>query len=224
MGNRISAISAIALSRSTPNTSAVTLGNSGSVGVFGSTQATASGSVLVNDYNLAVSPSAATVPAGVPATYTATVTPTGNIPDSVSLSCSSGLPTGATCVLTTNPFPTLSTGAQSTTLVINTTARVTTVTHLWPRSGSNSLFYASWLPFAGLAVLGLWIGEKSQRGKRIVMGTLLGCLIALILFHAGCASTSVTTTTGTPAGTYPVTVTATSGSATRTTTVTLVVQ
>jgi hypothetical protein len=53
----------------------------------------------------------------------------------------------------------------------------------------------------------------------------MGGFFALVIFQAGCgSSTTTTTTTGTPAGTYPVTVNAVSGSATRTTVVTLVVQ
>jgi hypothetical protein len=58
-----------------------------------------------------------------------------------------------------------------------------------------------------------------------LMGVLLAGLFALLLFLPGCHSAApVTTTTGTPAGTYPVTINAVSGSATRTTVVTLVVQ
>jgi hypothetical protein len=174
----------------------------------------------VNDYNISVSPATATVPAGVPASYTATITPTGNIPDTVSISCSSGLPTGATCTETINPIPNLSSGAASTVLVINTTARVTTITDL-RRSGAP--FYVLWLPVSGLALLG--VGMGAGRKRRLLMGLLLTGFFLLILFQPACSSTQqITTTTGTPAGTYLVTVTATSGSATRNATVTLIVQ
>jgi hypothetical protein len=206
----------------TPSTTSLTLGNTASVTVQGCNTCTQSltTSAVVNDFNISVSPSSATVPAGVPASYTAVVTPTGQgFPESVSLSCSSGLPTGATCTETTNPFPNLDT-PMSTVLVVNTTARVSTTTDLWqPRRP----FYATWLPISGLALFGVGIG--ASRKRRLLMGLLLAGFFSLILFQPACSSTqTVTTTTGTPAGTYIVTVTATSGSATRNTTVTLVVQ
>ena len=206
----------------TPSTTSLTLGNTASVTAQGCSTCTQSltTSVVVNDFNIGVSPSSATVPAGVPATYTAVVTPTGQgFPESVSLSCSSGLPTGATCSETTNPFPNLDT-AMSTVLVINTTARVSTTTDLWP---PRRPFYAAWLPVSGLALVGVGIG--ASRKRRLLMGLLLAGFFSLMLFQPACSSKqTITTTTGTPAGTYIVTVTATSGSATRNATVTLVVQ
>lgn len=202
----------------TPATSPVPLANSGSAGVSGSALANTNATVTVNDYTLTVAPANATVAAGVPANFTATLTPTGSIPDSISLSCS-GLPTGATCVETTNPIPNLNQGPASTALVINTTMRVTTTTQLWRRG----TLYAALLPLSGLTLLAVGIGGVSRK-RRALMGLLLGGFFALILFQGGCGGKSTTTTTGTPAGTYVVTVSAASNQATRSTTVTLVVQ
>jgi uncharacterized repeat protein (TIGR01451 family) len=206
---------------STPQTSPVSLSNSGSVSVAGSTFTKGNGAtVTVNDFNLAMAPSTATVAAGVPAQYTATVVPTGVFPSTVSVACSSGLPTAATCTETTTSFQNLN-GPVSTDLIINTVARVTTTTHLFPGGG---LFYAMGLPVFGLVGLGMSMGRVS-RTRRALMGLLLSAFFALIVFQAGCGSSATTTSTvGTPAGTYVVTVTATSGDATRTQTVTLVVQ
>jgi hypothetical protein len=210
-----------------------TVGNSGAAGIGGSTFATASASVLVNDFSLKAAPASATIPAGVPATFTATVTPSSKnannngFPASVSISCGSGLPTGATCVLgSNNPIPNLNTGPQSSQVIINTTARVTTTTDLRHGGGMGVPLYAAWLPVSGLALLGLRLGGKLSRPRRILMGLLLGGFFALILFLPACGSSShSTTTSGTPAGTYPVTINATSGtSATRSTVVTLVVR
>jgi len=107
-----------------------------------------------------------------------------------------------------------------TTLVINTTARVTTTTEL---RRLRTLFYALWLPISGIALMGIGLG--ASRKRRLILGLLVAGFCSLMIFQAGCSSkASVTTTTGTPAGTYLVTVTATSGSATRNATVTLVVQ
>jgi len=206
----------------------VSLGNSGQPSVGTVTFPSEGASVTVNDFKITAAPATATVPAGVPAIFTATVTPSSNsgFPDSVSISCGSGLPTGATCVPgNNNPIPNLNTGAQSSQLVINTTARVTTTTDLRHGGGSGVPFYATLLPVSGLALLGVGLGGKRSRQRRLLMGVFLGGFFALILFLQGCGSTSTTTTTtGTPAGTYSVTVNAASGNATRSTVVTLVVQ
>lgn len=206
----------------------VSLGNSGQAFVGQSMLASASASVTVNDFNITAAPATATVPAGVPAVFTATVTPssTSGFPDSVAIACGSGLPTGATCLPgNNNPIPNLNTGAQSSQFVINTTARVTTTTDLRHGGGPGLPLYATWLPVSGLALLGVGLGGKLSRRRRGLMGLLLGGVFALVLFLPGCGSTSTTTTTtGTPAGTYSVTVNATSGNATRSTLVTLVVQ
>jgi uncharacterized repeat protein (TIGR01451 family) len=206
----------------------VNLGNSGSAGVGGLTLATSSTSVTVNDFSITAAPAATTVPAGVPAIFTATVTPSANsgFPESVSISCGSGLPTGATCLPgNNNPIPNLNTGAQSSQLIINTTARITTTTELRHRSGPTVPFYASLLPVSGLALLGVGLGGKRSRQRRWLMGLLLGGLFAFVLYLPGCgSSSSTTTTTGTPAGTYAVTINAASGTATRSTVVALVVQ
>jgi len=206
----------------------VSLGNSASAYVGQSLLATASASVTVNDFTLAVAPATATVPAGVPAVFTATVTPssTSGFPDSVSISCGSGLPTGATCVPgNNNPIPNLNTGAQSSQLIINTTARVTTTTDLRHGSSPGIPLYATLLPVGGLALLGAGLGAKLSRRRRWLIGLLTSVMLALILLLPACHTTApVTTTTGTPAGTYTVTVNAVSGNATRTTLVTLVVQ
>jgi hypothetical protein len=124
-----------------------------------------------------------------------------------------------------NPIPNLNTGAQSSQLIINTTARVTTTTQLLHRGGPGMPLYATLLPVSGLALLGVGLGRITSRRRRLLMGLLLGGLFTLIMFLPACgSSTTTTTTTGTPAGTYAVTVNAVSGNATRTTVVTLVVQ
>ncbi len=204
----------------TPQTSAVSLSNSGTVNVSGSTfSAGAGATVTVNDFDIGLAPSTATVAAGVPAQYTATITPTGTYPGTIAISCTSGLPNGATCTETTPSFTNLN-GAVSTDVIINTTARVTTTTSLFPAR----LFYAMGLPLLGLGVLGVGTGRLS-RSRRVLITLLLGGFFALIALQAGCSSSkSTTTTTGTPAGTYVITVSGVSGTATRTKTVTLVVQ
>jgi len=204
-----------------PNTTPVTLINSGTVSVIGSNfTRSASAPVIVNDFNVRVDPATATVTAGQPATYTVTVTPTGSgFGNSVSLAASSGLPTGATATFPQgSSLPNLSGGAQSRQLVINTTARITTPASLFRH---NSPVYAAWLPLSGLAMIGAGMGRKKNR--RAVAGLFLAAIFSLLIFQAACGSSSSTsTTTGTPAGTYSITVTATAGAA-RTQQITLTV-
>ncbi len=223
-------------------TTAVALGNSAQVTVNGSsTPISASTSVQVTDFSVSAAPSTATVTAGAPATYTATVTPIPTFNANVSLSCSSGLPSGATCQFSTNPvMPT--TSPVQTALVINTTARPVPTTTLQresipPKSTPwKGPLYGTWLPVSGLALLSLGIsrrssisksGQRGSRKERLLGGILFGAVLALALWLPGCGTTAKTTSPpsgGTPAGTYTVTVSATSGTASRTTTVTLVVQ
>jgi hypothetical protein len=197
-------------------TTAGTLENSAQLGVGSATTDTASVSASVTDFSIDVSPKTASVEAGVPASFTVTATPsvTGpdSFPNSVSISCSSGLPTGATCTFPNNAsISNLNNGAQTRQLVINTTARVTTPANLFRRDGP---VYATWLPITGLAIFGAGIARRSSCRRRLLFGALAIAFIGLVSFQAGCSSSkSTSTTTGTPAGDYSITVSATSGSA-----------
>ena len=170
----------------------------------------------VNDFCLTATPAAATVTAGAPATYVIKVTPTGSIPESVSLSCTAPLPSGAACVFTNNPIPNLANGAQSRTLEITTQPRVTTPGSLY-RKGP---VYAFWLPMSGAALLGAGLSRK----RRVLLGVFFVAILGAVALQAGCSSSgsNTSTTTGTPAGTYTITVNATSV-AVRSTTVQLTV-
>lgn len=208
-------------------TVAGSIGNSGTVTVLGSTfTATASTSATVADFAITVAPPSVEVPAGTPATYQVTVTPTAAFPNSVSLSCTSGLPAATACAFTNNPIPNLNSGPQSRALNINTTARPNPTASLGPGGSSGAPLYAAWLPVCGIALLGLRVGGKASRKRLMLTGVLLGGFFALILFQGGCGGSTTTTTPtgGTPAGTYDITVTGTSGTAVHTTTLELVVK
>ena len=201
------------------------LSDGGRVSIFGTSAVVTPAPpavAVVNNFGVGISPTTATVAAGIPASYTVTVTPTGNIPNTVTLSAS-GAPTGGTATFPNGTsFTNLSSGPQSRQLVVNTTARVTTPASLFPVSRP---FYAAFFPVSGLALLGVGIGGRNSRWRRVLMAALLGCFFALVLFQVGCGTSSTTSTTsGTPAGTYNLTVTATSGAATRTQQIVLVVQ
>jgi hypothetical protein len=206
-------------------TQAGSLSDGGRVTVFGTnvvvTPNPPPAVATVNDFGVTVAPATATVAAGIPASYTVTVTPTGNIPETVTVSAS-GAPTGGTATFPNGAsFTNLSSGPQSRQLVVNTTARVTTPASLFP---SGKPFYAALFPVSGLALLGFGIGGKKSR-RRLLLTALVGAFLLLLLFLPGCGSSSSnSTTSGTPAGTYNLTVTATSGTATRTQQIVLVVQ
>jgi len=207
-------------------TQAGSLSDGGRVTVFGTnvvvTPSPPPAVAIVNDFGIAVAPATATELAGIPASYTVTVTPTGNIPETVTLSAS-GAPTGGTATFPNGAtFTNLSSGPQSRQLVVNTTARVTTPASLFP---VGKPFYAGLFPVSGLALLGFGIAGKKSRRRRLLLTVMLGGFFSLLLFQTNCgSSSSTTTTTGTPAGTYNLTVTATSGTATRTQQIVLVVQ
>ena len=204
----------------TPLAATTTIGVNGVLNIAGTSfQNTTGAQGQVNDFVVSASPNSQTVTAGNQATYTVTVTPTGVIPESVSLGSCSGLPAGAACAFSGNPIPNLNNLAQSRTLSITTTPRVTTPASLLP---NRSIFYAFWLPISGLAFVGVGVSRK----RRWIALLFIAGLLAFMASQAGCSSysSSTRTTTGTPAGTYTVTLNATSGGASRSTSVTLVVQ
>ncbi|MCU1298022.1 MAG: uncharacterized protein JWO91_2300 [Acidobacteriaceae bacterium] len=203
-------------------TSAGLITNSGGV-----TQPAAQGTMsapvaTVNDYAIAaIPPTTQSKPAGVPAIYTMQVTPTGPIPESVTLACGT-LPTGAACSFNNSTIPNLNSGPANRTLEITTTARTTTSTRLWKKGGP---LFATLLPISGLTLLGAGMSHKKSRKGYWLTTLALGAFFGLVLLQAGCGgSKSVTTTSGTPAGTYTVVVNATSGTIVRSTTVQLTVQ
>jgi uncharacterized repeat protein (TIGR01451 family) len=202
---------------------ATSLSNTGCISVNGGAQSCSdpSPSVQVTDFTIATAPASATVTAGQPASFTVTLNPLPTYTNSISLSCSSGLPTGASCTFTTTPLTIPSTSAVTSTLILNTTARVTTTTELRRYVGP---LYATLLPVCGLAILGFGLGSRA-RGRRTLSVLLFLTVIGLTMFLPACSgSKTTTTTTGTPAGTYIITVSGASGGTTHPSVITLVVQ
>ena len=197
------------------------IGNTGTLSVPGtSLQQTASLSAVVNDFGIQATPNTATVTNGNTATYQILVTPSGPIPESISLGQCGNLPPGTTCQFKPNPIPNLNNGAMSSTLEITTTARVTTTGKLFHH---GSPIYAFWFPISGLAL----VGAGATRRRRWLIALVVLCILLVMGLQAGCGSSTgtTTTTTGTPNGTYTITLNATCGSnATRSTAVTLIVK
>jgi hypothetical protein len=199
-----------------------TVGNSGTLTVGAFSQTAVAQAVVVNTFKLEALKANNTVVAGNPASYPIKLTPLTNFTASISITCSAGLPTPSTCTPSTNPVTLQGASPSTVTLVISTTPRVTTTASTSPRTG---LFYASWLPITGIAFLGMGVGSRLRRGRRVLGGLLFVVVGTLILLQPACGGhSSSSTTTGTPAGTYTVNVTASSGSFSQTTPITLVVQ
>jgi len=181
----------------------------------------AAASVPVDDFTISATQTSQTVVAGNSTSYAFTLAPVpsnGTYTSSVSMSFSA-LPPAATGTWTTNPV-TIS-GNTSTTLNIATTARPVQTGSL-QRGGP---LYATWLPVAGLSLLGLGLGAGGKR-RRWLAGAVLGLIAGIILLQPACGSSSSTAPPGggTPAGTYQLNITATSGSDSHTVQVTLIVQ
>jgi len=204
-------------------TGAGTIANSGTVTVGGFSKTAIASAVTVNTFKLTALRSNNTVVAGNPASYPIQITPLTNFTASISIACSSGLPGGGTtCTPSTNPVTLQGSSPSTVTLVISTFPRVTTTAGLQP---TGRFLYASWLPVAGLAFLGLGVGGRFSRRRRVLGGMLfVGSMTLLLLLPACGGHSSSSTTTGTPAGTYTINVSATSGSFSQTTPITLVVQ
>ena len=174
------------------------------------------GPVTVTDFSISASPSSFTVPApaGTSATYQITATPIPNFPNSVSLNCSAGLPTGAACAFSTNPLAFSASNNSSpltSTLTITTSARPVTTTGIML---TPSLWYALLLPLGGVLVA---FGPRKYASWERWMGIVVfAVVLSGVVFQVACGGDKGTTppaTGGTPAGTYTITVTGTSGAA-----------
>jgi len=198
------------------------VGNLASLSFPGGTTPTIGGTATVNDFSVNASATTpTTIASGDSVKFSILVTPTGSgFPESVAISCGAGAPAGSACAFpdpTGSTISSMSSGPQSRTLAISTTARVTTTGSLL----RHGITYALWLPILGIGLMGAGVSRK----RRVLLGIFFAVLIAMALLQAGCSSSSTTrTTTGTPAGTYTVTVNAASGAATRTTTVQFTVE
>lgn len=180
-------------------------------------------SVVVQDYKLTPTPTAAVVTAGGSATFSIAVGSAGTATFDAATVCT-GLPSLTTCSLD----KTTATSGSPVTLTIKTTAP--TVSRMRPPSRSGAPLWAFWLAMPGAAGLVL-VNAGTRRRKLLTwLGLLLGVALLATLVACGGGGGSSTTQPpipkpGTPAGTYTITVTGSFGSGvTRSTQVTLSVQ
>jgi uncharacterized repeat protein (TIGR01451 family) len=183
-----------------------------------STNTAQTASFSASGYSVFIDPSAQTVAAGLIATYTVTVNPTGVFGANVALSCSA-LPSGTACNFKNSTITLNGSSGGSTTLNLSTTAQpVTTVAS----AGWRRALYALWLMVPGMTLLGLATGGTRRGGGKGNKNRLLGLLMfsaffTLVLLQPSCGgSKTPVPVSGTPSGIYPLSVTATSGSFSKT--------
>jgi len=167
------------------------------------------------------SPVSQTVSAGKTAKFSLVVTPLGSFGGTVNLSCSIPATPAPTCSLSSSSVQLSGSGAQPVTVMVGTTAPVTT----GMVSKGEGDFPSGALPLTWTAMLLGTVWLLLRNGKRLP--ALAAPMVVLALASwVGCGgggSSSSSGTAGTPAGTYTATVTATSGSMSHNMTLTVVV-
>ncbi|HKV81061.1 MAG TPA: SBBP repeat-containing protein [Candidatus Sulfotelmatobacter sp.] len=213
-------------------TATPTANSSGTSPVFfngGTVQAMAPGNIVLaqtsvsaqmTDFDMKVTPpNQAIAVAGATANYTVQLTPRPvyNPPSGITISCS-GLPAASSCSPSTSPVSLTSTSGSSVTLAVHTTARpvITPAAGIFTRR-----FYAIWLIFPGIALVG---AGSSRRRRRIFWILMLCTLFTLLLLVPACSSSKTQPpVSGTPAGNYTITVTSAGGTDSKTQTIGLTV-
>jgi hypothetical protein len=175
--------------------------------------------ITVTDFMLSAAPTTATGPPGGSAIYTITVAPTaqGAFSSPVALSCSSGLPAGATCAFSPISVTPGAPGATST-LTIYTQGFGSSTRVMWPvfphaRLTSTEMIFASIV----VAAFGLY-------SKRFRVRRAAGVVIGLVVFATLLGLSSCGSHTSTKPVTSTVTITGNSNQLSHTATVTLTVQ
>jgi hypothetical protein len=163
-------------------------------------QADATVTVRNPGFNIALSGTEVVVAAGQPADLIIQFTPNPIIGAPLTFACS-GLPANATCAFSPSSLPTAC-AATSVTMTV-TTSRIAALAR--PR-----IFYATWMPFAGMGVMGMIaIAAPKKRRKRSLLLMTFFVLGGLVLL-AGCGEGVKSV------GPVNVTVAATSGNITQT--------
>jgi len=188
-----------------------------------STPNTASATTTVNspvqpDFSMSATPAALSVPAGLDAIYTISVAQLGGLAGQVALTCS-GNPELSTCTIAP---ASVGLGAQPATATATISTRASgTVPPVAPQPPLGTLRVVLAMLF-GMLALAMLAGMARAARQRTWRGALVR-LAALVVWSTlawGCVSSS----TGTPPGTYTITFTGQQGSITHSTQVTLVVR
>ena len=164
-----------------------------------------------DDFTIAPTIPAVTVTVGQRVTNHITITPNPTTLTALTFTCS-GLPAKTSCTFAPNPVPPAA-APKDVVMTITTTASTTSALQR-PR-----VFYADWLGFASMGLVGVVVVGVRRKSRRAL---ILGALSLLIMLMAiGCGGRHETP--GTPSGTSTVTVTGSTTGFTHSTTFTLTV-
>ncbi|MBZ5511372.1 MAG: hypothetical protein LAN70_09410 [Acidobacteriia bacterium] len=178
----------------------------------------------VLDFRMTPTTTTGSVTAGQSGVYTIAIAPgSAGATGSVTVSCTSGVPSLAACQFGANNASSITldptNGQVSTVLTVTTTAP--SVSLLRPPSDRHTVpLYAFWLTLPGIVVgiIGIGVTPRNRRGKllgHIGLVVVLGILLMLASCGGGGGGSTTTPPIpkpGTPAGTYQITVTGASGS------------
>jgi hypothetical protein len=168
-------------------------------------------------------PSPASVSAGHSANSTVTINSVGGFNSEVQFSCKveSSVAFAPTCSLNPTSATPAVNGSATTMLSISTTAPVSRAMS----PDSRTIFYALWLPIAGL--LWSWVGKNpNSSGKsRLFLLSLCSVLLAGVALETACGGGSPRPKTGgTPPGAYTITIVGKAGATQHSATTALTVQ
>ncbi|MGH9446941.1 MAG: choice-of-anchor D domain-containing protein, partial [Terriglobia bacterium] len=186
-------------------------------GTSGGQSTTVPLTLLLETYSLSASPLLDTIVAGGSAGYTIVVTPLNGYNQELTLTCSSGLPSGARCDFSSPTVIPNGKSPSTVSLTIVTTTQVS-VWNFWsghkPPPRWMLIVAGVWLIFAlGLFIKGDWLAQQ-YRGRRACTfiritsrAFTFGFLVVLLLLFASCRG--VGSGAPTPSGDFFVTVTGT---------------
>jgi Beta-propeller repeat len=175
-------------------------------------------------FNLAAATPAAVSP-GTSATSMVTLTSVNSYASPVNLTCSvsgGGTPApacSASSFSPASPITPSSTGAPTTLTITTTGPSASNFT-------SRKLFYAMWIPIAGISLVGMSFGSARSRRKKLLGFLMIAMVVAALFIMPACGGSSNSGgggggggggNTGTPAGAYTVTITGTGTDASATT-------
>src|SRR5262249_37867555 len=131
----------------------------------------------------------------------------------------SGLPTESSCVFSP---ATVAAGSGTTDVVLTITTTAPTAAAPSAALARPRAYYAAWLPFSGLGLMGVMVIVAPKRHRKAVALLMTMSLMSALMLLVGCGGSSHHDP-GTTKGTFPVTVTGTSGNVTHSATFNLTV-
>jgi hypothetical protein len=209
-----------------PGSHVLQVSYSGDANHLAGTSQLATLNILAVAAGFTLSPSTPTLTAAqgtASSTVTLTAVSMGGFHSTISFACTSGLPSGATCLFTPPSVTLTNSTTAATTLSIALAASSNEISNAQTRNDRTP----GGLPFRGIAtfagVIVLSFPRRTWQHKRRCSLLVIFIAFSTFGFLAGCGS-GVTAGQAATSGTYAVTVAATGGAAVQATTITLTIQ